>query len=88
MKTKTSECQLWDFVICKCFSCLIYLKYVLFFPQKETCNASEDTSDTVFIAFARVYSGTIKKGQQLYVLGPKHDPAKALSTVSINLENS
>lgn len=59
-----------------------------FSPPKETCNASEDTSDTVFIAFARVYSGTIKKGQQLYVLGPKHDPAKALSTVSINLENS
>ena len=26
------------------------------------------------LAFARVYSGTIKKGQQLYVLGPKHDP--------------
>ncbi|XP_068693562.1 elongation factor-like GTPase 1 isoform X1 [Montipora foliosa] len=26
------------------------------------------------LAFARVYSGTVKKGQQLYVLGPKHDP--------------
>ncbi|KAF8793749.1 Elongation factor-like GTPase 1 like protein [Argiope bruennichi] len=39
-------------------------------------NNSED--DTAFIAFARVYSGTIYKGQQLYVLGPKHDPAKAL----------
>ncbi|KAG8185648.1 hypothetical protein JTE90_018525 [Oedothorax gibbosus] len=34
--------------------------------------------DTAFIAFARVYSGCVKKGQQLYVLGPKHDPAKAL----------
>ncbi|GBM48499.1 Elongation factor-like GTPase 1 [Araneus ventricosus] len=39
-------------------------------------NNSED--DTAFIAFARVYSGTVYKGQQLYVLGPKHDPAKAL----------
>ena len=32
-----------------------------------------------FIAFARVFSGTIRKGQQLYVLGPKHDPAQALA---------
>ena len=31
------------------------------------------------LAFARVYSGTIKKGQQLYVLGPKHDPRESLS---------
>ena len=31
------------------------------------------------LAFARVYSGTIKKGQQLYVLGPKHDPRENLA---------
>ncbi|GLH14987.1 LOW QUALITY PROTEIN: Elongation factor G, mitochondrial [Gryllus bimaculatus] len=35
-------------------------------------------SDDVFIAFARVFSGTVKKGQEVYVLGPKHDPHKAL----------
>lgn len=29
------------------------------------------------LAFARVYSGTVKKGQQLYVLGPKHDPRES-----------
>ncbi len=28
-----------------------------------------------FIAFARVYSGVIKKGQKLFVLGPKHEPS-------------
>lgn len=27
-----------------------------------------------FIAFARVFSGKLKEGQSLYVLGPKHDP--------------
>lgn len=32
----------------------------------------------VFIAFARIFSGVIRRGQRLYVLGPKHDPAKAL----------
>ena len=31
------------------------------------------------LAFARVYSGTIKKGQQLYVLSPKHDPRETPS---------
>lgn len=35
----------------------------------------------MFVAFARVYSGCVKKGQKLYVLGPKHDPAKALQKV-------
>ncbi|XP_035706674.1 elongation factor-like GTPase 1 isoform X2 [Folsomia candida] len=33
---------------------------------------SEDAD--VFIAFARVYSGTVKKGCKLYILGPRYDP--------------
>lgn len=32
-----------------------------------------------FVAFARVFSGTLRKGQSIYVLGPKHDPTKVLS---------
>ena len=47
--------------------------------------ASDDPLDQVFIAFARVFSGTVKKGQKLYVLGPKHDPAKALQKVGLCL---
>lgn len=31
-------------------------------------------ADEVFIAFARVYSGTLRKGAKIYVLTPKHDP--------------
>jgi len=34
-----------------------------------------------FIAFARIYSGTLKKGKRLYVLGPRHDPRCAILTV-------
>ena len=34
-----------------------------------------------FLAFARIFSGTIKKGQKLYVLGPKHNPADAIEQV-------
>ena len=28
-----------------------------------------------FVAFARIFSGTLKKGMKLYVLGPKYDPS-------------
>ncbi|KAL8197291.1 UNVERIFIED_CONTAM: hypothetical protein K2H54_019394 [Gekko kuhli] len=31
-----------------------------------------------FVAFARVFSGVVKKGQKLFVLGPKYDPAESL----------
>lgn len=33
-------------------------------------------NDEVFIAFARVYSGTLRPGDKIYVLTPKHDPRK------------
>lgn len=35
----------------------------------------EDTEENAFIAFARVYSGTLKKGMKIYALSPKHDPS-------------
>lgn len=38
--------------------------------------------DDVFIAFARVFSGCLKKGQTVYVLGPKHDPSVVLEKIS------
>ncbi|XP_014251313.1 elongation factor-like GTPase 1 [Cimex lectularius] len=38
--------------------------------------------DDEFIAFARVYSGVLKKGAVLYVLGPKHNPATALQQLA------
>ena len=36
-----------------------------------------------FLAFARIYSGKIKRGQKLYVLGPKHNPAEAIEQVGV-----
>jgi len=47
--------------------------------KKEEQVQSED--DLVFVAFARVFSGTVKKGQSLYVLAPKHDPKDAIAKV-------
>ena len=50
--------------------------------------------ETAFIAFARVYSGTLRPGKEVYVLGPKHDPVsgkerttKAHLLVQIRMNN-
>lgn len=45
----------------------------------EVEKAAEEDDQPVFIAFARIFSGRVKKGDKVYVLGPKHDPSKILS---------
>lgn len=42
----------------------------------------DDQSETALIAFARIYSGTIRKGSTVYVLGPKHDPREVLKRIA------
>ena len=34
-------------------------------------------ADEIIIAFARIFSGSIRSGDELFVLGPKHDPSHA-----------
>ena len=48
--------------------------------SKDEANPPEekDVCENTLIAFARVYSGTLKIGSEVYVLGPKHDPRVAL----------
>ncbi|XP_011871394.1 PREDICTED: elongation factor Tu GTP-binding domain-containing protein 1 [Vollenhovia emeryi] len=48
--------------------------------QDANCEneANEDNLDGTLVAFARVYSGTIKIGDEVFVLGPKHNPTVAL----------
>lgn len=47
--------------------------------EREDKPASEEApkpeENATFIAFARVYSGTLKKGAKIYALTPKHDPS-------------
>ncbi|RIA97611.1 P-loop containing nucleoside triphosphate hydrolase protein [Glomus cerebriforme] len=38
-------------------------------------DSEPSSTKETFIGFARLYSGTIRVGQKLYVLGPKYDPA-------------
>ena len=42
-------------------------------PVEEKTEENDD--ENVFIAFARVYSGTLRKGQKIFALTPKHDPS-------------
>jgi len=37
----------------------------------------ENKTDLEFIAFARVFSGNLKAGDEIFVLGPKYDPSKS-----------
>ncbi|XP_061740318.1 elongation factor-like GTPase 1 [Nerophis ophidion] len=46
--------------------------------KESTPGEAEEKSQT-FIAFARVYSGVVKKGQRIFILGPKYDPAQGLT---------
>lgn len=49
--------------------------------RNSTATEENEPKET-FIAFARVYSGVVKKGQRLFVLGPKYDPAQFLCMVN------
>ncbi|CAG8495045.1 4846_t:CDS:10 [Diversispora eburnea] len=48
-------------------------------PISEDSNVINENEESqpkeTFIGFARLYSGTIRVGQKLYVLGPKYDPS-------------
>ncbi|KAL5234306.1 hypothetical protein ACI65C_001716 [Semiaphis heraclei] len=46
--------------------------------KPEFIEPTQNENDVMFIAFGRMYSGTIRRGQELYVLGPKHDPSKII----------
>lgn len=42
--------------------------------QDESKQEEPEKSDYVFVAFARIFSGTLRPGMRLYNLTPKHDP--------------
>uniref|UniRef100_A0A8C3J9C9 Elongation factor-like GTPase 1 n=1 Tax=Calidris pygmaea TaxID=425635 RepID=A0A8C3J9C9_9CHAR len=52
--------------------------------RRVRSNAMKQEADDKesFIAFARVFSGVARRGQKIFVLGPKYDPAESLHKVS------
>ena len=52
-------------------------------PKIEELKLEErDLDGTAFVAFARVFSGTLKPGKTVYVLGPKYDPRQSLAQLA------
>ena len=63
-----------------------FYNYVTFFTgvvtddqssTTETPPTDQDEGGVVFLAFARVYSGTVRRGAKLFVLQPRYDPREA-----------
>lgn len=71
-----------------CVTTLLLCLFFLFSAKMESLTVRNSTATEenepkeTFIAFARVYSGVVKKGQRLFVLGPKYDPAQFLCMVN------
>ncbi|CAF0768983.1 unnamed protein product [Rotaria sordida] len=43
--------------------------------ENGTMNPVEtESNENMFLAFARVYSGRLKRGQKIFILSPRHDP--------------
>lgn len=65
--------------------CLLGVQQLELASTDPAGDSKADDVDQVFIAFARIFSGRLQRGKKLFVLGPKHDPAKVcllqLSTV-------
>lgn len=47
----------------------------------EVITHDKDQNEIKYMAFARAYCGTISKGQEYFVIGPKHDPKSNLYDV-------
>ena len=43
-------------------------------PEESSENQEPEKNKSVFLAFSRIYSGTLCKGQTVYVLQPRYDP--------------
>lgn len=56
--------------------------------KEEETKLPEENNPHAFIAFARIFSGKIRKGEKVYVLGPKHDPTKILSRVDFMVDHT
>lgn len=68
-------------------------QYATSTDSRETERFADNTPDNaasptpVFLAFARVFSGTISRGQQLFVIHPRYDP-REVETPQANLSLS
>lgn len=53
--------------------------------EPEVAQTKLEEEGPVFIGFARVFSGSLKKGQEIFVLGPKYHPSQKKDDINISL---
>ena len=56
--------------------------------QLEQLTVREEAEAVNFIAFARVYSGTLRADQEVWVIGPKYDPALTADSITEDGEHT
>jgi len=54
---------------------IIFVSKMMAIPKAHVQGAQNHPGDVKFLAFARIYSGTIRKGDKLFVLSSTHDPS-------------
>jgi ribosome assembly protein 1 len=54
-------------------------------PAEE---AAEEEEKPTFLAFARVFSGTLRRGQTLFILSPKHNPDDLANKPPLSVDSS
>ena len=52
--------------------------------DSETTTEDSAEDGTAFVGFARIFSGTLKRGDEVFVLGPKHNPQEFKTKVRFN----
>ena len=56
--------------------------------HKESEKEAEAAKNEIeFVAFARVFSGQIKPGDEIFVLGPKYDPSVSAANLEVGKED-
>ncbi|CAM9562452.1 unnamed protein product [Chrysoparadoxa australica] len=55
---------------------LLTTEGALWRPPGEDSSVAVERSDFAFVAFARIFSGTLHPDSEIHILGPKYDPSK------------
>lgn len=53
--------------------------------KADDCPTKEEEQSAIFVGFARVFSGTLRKGEEIFVLGPKYHPSMKKEAIDISL---
>jgi len=56
--------------------------------EQAPAEEAEEEEKPTFLAFARVFSGTLRRGQTLFILSPKHNPDDLANKPPLSIDSS